>query len=201
MDVTRSLTKCANLWRPVEKTIWARGYLRYECGRAAFEEIPGRFDRGMAAAVDLTLMSAIYFAREVLPGMQRRKWGRLITITSMSVKQPVDGLILSNSIRAAVTGLARTLANEFGADGITVNNVAPGYTLTDRLEELAAKRAADAGVSKEKVLEQMRASVPARRVGRPEEFAAAVAFLASERASYLNGTTIAVDGGWVRSLL
>lgn len=153
------------------------------------------------AAVDLTLMSAIYFAREVLPGMQKRKWGRLITITSMSVKQPVDGLILSNSIRAAVTGLARTLANEFGADGITVNNVAPGYTLTDRLEELSAKRAADAGVSKEKVLEQMGASVPARRVGRPEEFAAAVAFLASERASYLNGTTIAVDGGWVRSLL
>ncbi len=153
------------------------------------------------AAVDLTLMSAIYFAREVLPGMQRRKWGRFIAITSMSVKQPVDGLILSNSIRAAVTGLARTLANEFGADGITVNCVAPGYTLTDRLEELAAKRAADAGVPKEKVLEQMSASVPARRVGRPEEFAAAVAFLASERASYLNGTTIAVDGGWVRSLL
>ena len=149
----------------------------------------------------LTLMSAIYFAREVLPGMQKRKWGRLITITSMSVKQPVDGLILSNSIRAAVTGLARTLANEFGADGITVNNVAPGYTLTDRLEELSAKRAADTGVAKEKVLEQMTASVPARRAGRPEEFAAAVAFLASERASYLNGTTIAVDGGWVRSLL
>ena len=117
------------------------------------------------AAVDLTLMSAIYFAREVLPGMQKRKWGRLITITSMSVKQPVDGLIFSNSIRAAVTGLARTLANEFGADGITVNNVAPGYTLTDRLEELSAKRAADAGVSKEKVLEQMGASVPARRSG------------------------------------
>jgi 3-oxoacyl-[acyl-carrier protein] reductase len=153
------------------------------------------------AAVDMNLMSAVYFAREVLPGMQRRKWGRLITITSMSVKQPVEGLILSNSIRAAVTGLARTLANEFGADGITVNNVAPGYTLTDRLEELTTKRAADLGVSKEKVLEQMSASVPARRIGRPEEFAAAVAFLASERASYLNGTTIAVDGGWVRSLL
>jgi 3-oxoacyl-[acyl-carrier protein] reductase len=153
------------------------------------------------AAVDLNLMSAVYFAREVLPGMQKRKWGRLITITSMSVKQPVDGLILSNSIRAAVTGLARTLANEFGADGITVNNVAPGYTLTDRLEELTAKRASDAGLSREQILEQMSASVPARRVGRPEEFAAAVAFLASERASYLNGTTIAVDGGWVRSLL
>jgi 3-oxoacyl-[acyl-carrier protein] reductase len=153
------------------------------------------------AAVDLNLMSAVFFARAVLPGMQQRKWGRLITITSMSVKQPVDGLILSNSVRAAVTGLARTLANEFGGDGITVNNVAPGYTLTDRLEELAAKRAADAGVTREKILEQMSASVPARRIGRPEEFAAAVTFLASERAGYLNGTTIAVDGGWVRSLL
>ena len=153
------------------------------------------------AAVDLNLMSAVYFAKEVLPGMRERKWGRLITITSMSVKQPVDGLLLSNSIRAAVTGLARTLANEFGADGITVNNVCPGYTLTERLEQLAAKQSADTGLSREKVFERMSAQVPLGRIGRPEEFAALVAFLASERASYINGTTIAVDGGWVKSLL
>jgi 3-oxoacyl-[acyl-carrier protein] reductase len=153
------------------------------------------------AAVDLNLMSAVFFAKEALPLMRERKWGRLITITSMSVKQPVDGLLLSNSIRAAVTGLARTLANEYGADGITVNNVCPGYTLTERLEQLAAKRASDAGISREKVLESMSAQVPMGRIGRPEEFAALVAFLASERASYINGTTIAVDGGWVKSLL
>ena len=152
-------------------------------------------------AVDTNLMSAVYFAREVLPKMRERHWGRLITITSMTVKQPVDGLILSNSVRAAVAGLARTLANEFGADGITVNNVCPGYTQTGRLESLADKQAAEAGLSREKIFERMSAQVPVGRIGRPEEFAALVAFLASERASYINGTTMAVDGGWVKSLL
>jgi 3-oxoacyl-[acyl-carrier protein] reductase len=153
------------------------------------------------AAVDMNLMSAMYFAREVLPKMREKRWGRLITITSMSVKQPVDGLILSNSIRAAVTGMARTLANEFGADGITVNNVCPGYTATERLEQLADKQAADGNLTREQVFERMSAQVPAKRIGTPEEFAALVTFLASERASYINGTTIAVDGGWIKSLL
>lgn len=153
------------------------------------------------AAVELTLMSTVYFAREVLPRMQRRRWGRLITITSVSVKQPIDGLLLSNSIRAGVTGLVRTLANEFGAYGITVNNVCPGYTLTARLDELAEKLAADAGVAREKILERWSSQVPAGRLGKPEELAALTAFLASERAAYINGASIAVDGGWVKSLL
>ena len=152
-------------------------------------------------AVEMNLMSAVSFAREVLPRMRKNHWGRLITITSMSVKQPVEGLILSNSIRAAVAGLARTLANEFGADGITVNNVCPGYTATDRLNELADKRAAVAGLSREKIFEQMALQIPLGRIGKPEEFAAMVTFLASERASYITGTTTAVDGGWVKSLL
>lgn len=153
------------------------------------------------AAVELTLLSAVYFAREVLPRMQKNRWGRLVTITSVSVKQPIDGLLLSNSIRAAVTGLARTLANEFGADGITVNNVCPGYTLTERLDELAEKLGRDAGVPREKILGNWSAQVPLGRLAQPKEFAALVAFLCSERASYINGTSIAVDGGWVRSLL
>lgn len=152
-------------------------------------------------AIELTLLSAVYFAREVLPLMQRNRWGRLITITSMSVKQPIDGLLLSNSIRAAVTGLARTLANEFGPHNITVNNVCPGYTLTERLYELADKMAADSGTGREQVFERWTAQVPLGRLAQPEEFAALVAFLCSERAGYINGTTIAVDGGWVRSLL
>ncbi len=151
-------------------------------------------------AVELTLMSTVYFAREVLPRMQRQRWGRLITITSMSVKQPIDGLLLSNSIRAAVTGLARTLANEFGPYNITVNNVCPGYTLTERLYELADRMAGQLGTSREQVFERWKAQVPLGRLAQPEEFAALVAFLCSERAGYINGTTIAVDGGWVRSL-
>ncbi len=153
------------------------------------------------AAVDLTLLSAVYFAREVLPRMRKNKWGRLVTITSVSVKQPIDGLLLSNSIRAAVTGLARTLANEFGPDGITVNNVCPGYTLTERLDELAETLAQSSGVSRDAVFQKWAAQSPLGRLGQPEEFAALVAFLVSERASYINGTSIAVDGGWVRSLL
>ncbi|MGA7626680.1 MAG: SDR family oxidoreductase [Candidatus Acidiferrales bacterium] len=152
-------------------------------------------------AVNLTLLSAVYFAYEVLPRMQRRHWGRFITITSISVKQPIDGLLLSNSLRAGVAGMAKTLANEFGPDGITVNNVCPGYTLTDRLEELFQKRAQDSGVKYEEVLKQAEASVPIRRFARPDEFAAMVSFLASERASSVNGTTIAIDGGSTRGLL
>jgi 3-oxoacyl-[acyl-carrier protein] reductase len=117
------------------------------------------------------------------------------------VKQPIDGLMLSNSLRAGVAGMAKTLANEFGADGITVNNVCPGYTLTDRLTELFEKRAQDAGVAYEQILKQSTANVPIGRFAKPEELAALVAFLASERASSINGTTIAVDGGSTKGLL
>lgn len=153
------------------------------------------------AAIDLTLMSTVYFGREVLPRMRKNKWGRLLTITSVSVKQPIDGLLLSNSIRAAVTGLARTLANEFGPDNITVNNVCPGYTTTDRLNELGDKLARDAATSREKVFEKWSSEIPLRRLARPDEFAALVAFLASERGGYINGCSIPVDGGWVKGLL
>jgi 3-oxoacyl-[acyl-carrier protein] reductase len=153
------------------------------------------------AAVDQLLMSAVIFARETLPRMQKNKWGRLITITSSAVKQPVDGLLLSNSVRAAVTGLARTLANEYAADGITVNNVCPGYTRTARLDNLASTISARTGSKPEEVFADWEREIPARRLGTPQEFAAVVAFLASERASYVTGTSITVDGGLVRSLL
>ena len=152
-------------------------------------------------AVDLTLMSAVYFAREVLPRMQKRGWGRFLTITSVSVKQPIDGLLLSNSLRAAVTGLAKTLANEFGASGITVNNVCPGYTRTARLEDLGGKLAQATGKTLDDVIQGWSSQVPIGRIARPEEFAALVAFLASERASSINGTSIPVDGGWIKGLL
>jgi 3-oxoacyl-[acyl-carrier protein] reductase len=153
------------------------------------------------SAVDQLLMSTVFFARETLPRMQKNKWGRLITITSSAVKQPVDGLLLSNSIRAAVTGLARTLANEYASDGITVNNACPGYTRAARLDGLASSISARTGSKPEEVFAHWERKIPAGRLGTPKEFAAVVAFLASERASYVKGVSIAVDGGLVRSLL
>jgi 3-oxoacyl-[acyl-carrier protein] reductase len=153
------------------------------------------------AAIDQLLMSAVSFARETLPRMKKNNWGRFITITSSTVKQPVDGLLLSNSVRAAVTGLARTLANEYAHYGITVNNICPGYTRTARLDTLAKSISARSNVKPEEVFAGWAREIPAGRIGTPEEFAAVVTFLASQRASYVNGTSIAVDGGLVRSLL
>jgi len=152
-------------------------------------------------AVDQTLMSAVNLTRILLPQMRERKWGRIINITSITVKQPVDGLMLSNSIRAAVTGFARTLANEVARDGITVNNILPGYTRTLRVEQLAEANAAREGISADDARAKWESEIPMGRLGEPGEFAALAAFLASERASYITGTSITVDGGWVKGLL
>jgi 3-oxoacyl-[acyl-carrier protein] reductase len=151
--------------------------------------------------IDQLLMSTVYFAKDVLPIMKKNAWGRFLTITSYSVKQPVEGLLLSNSLRAGVTGLMRTLANEYAPFGITVNNVCPGYTRTDRLDDLAEMTAARTGTTREQVFANWYKLIPAGRLGKPEEFAAVVAFLASERASYVNGVSLTVDGGTTRSLL
>jgi 3-oxoacyl-[acyl-carrier protein] reductase len=153
------------------------------------------------SAVHLTLRSAVELTRCVLPGMRERKWGRVLNITSIAVKQPVDGLMLSNSLRAAVTGWARTLANEVAREGVTVNNVLPGYTRTDRVAELNAARAKSEGIEIEEIQRRIEGQIPMRRLGEPREFAAMVAFLASDRASYITGQSIAVDGGWIRSLV
>jgi 3-oxoacyl-[acyl-carrier protein] reductase len=153
------------------------------------------------AAVRQNLDSVVELVRAVLPGMKERRWGRIINVTSIAVKQPVDGLILSNSVRAAVTGFARTLANEVASFGITVNNVMPGYTRTGRVEELAARNAALRDSSAGAELAVFERQIPMGRLGEPAEFAAMVAFLASERASYTTGASIPVDGGWIRSLL
>lgn len=152
-------------------------------------------------AVELNLMSSVHLARAVLPRMRRQKWGRLLFITSVAVKEPIEGLLLSNSVRSAVAGLAKSLANECGRDNVLVNTVCPGYTRTERLEELAATLSAQRGVSREEIVRGWTAQIPLGRLGEPKEFAALMAFLASERASYITGTAIAVDGGRLRSLL
>lgn len=154
-----------------------------------------------SAAVRQNLDSVVELVRAVLPGMKERRWGRIINVTSIAVKQPVDGLILSNSIRAAVTGFARTLANEVAPYGITVNNVLPGYTETQRVVELADRTAAAKGITPDEARAVWERQIPMGRLGEPREFAAVVTFLASERASYVTGVSVTVDGGWVRGLL
>ncbi len=132
--------------------------------------------------------------------MQARQWGRFIAITSVSVKQPIDGLILSNSIRAGVSGLVKTLANEYGPYNMLVNNVCPGFTATARLLDLSSALAAKQGVTSKDIEARWASQAPLGRVGQPEEFANVVVFLASERSSYVTGTSIAVDGGIVKGI-
>jgi 3-oxoacyl-[acyl-carrier protein] reductase len=151
-------------------------------------------------AYQLNLRSVVSFAHAVLPRMQRRKWGRLVTITSISVKQPVPSLVLSNAIRTGVVGLVRTLAGQFGADGITINNVGPGFTATDRMKDLATAQAQASGKPPEEVLQGLIRDVPLGRMAQPEEVADAIVWLASERAAYITGQTILVDGGAYRGL-
>jgi 3-oxoacyl-[acyl-carrier protein] reductase len=145
--------------------------------------------------------SVVALTRAVLPGMKERRWGRIVNVTSIAVKQPVDNLILSNSVRAAVTGFARTLANEVAPFGVTVNNVMPGYTLTERIADLSERNAALRGTTPADERATWERQIPMGRIGDPREFAAMVAFLASERASYTTGASIPVDGGWIRSLV
>jgi len=157
--------------------------------------------RAWRSALSGNFESAVELVRAVLPGMKERGWGRIIAITSIAAKQPVDGLILSNASRAAVTGFARTLANEVGRHGVTVNCVLPGYTRTQRVDTLAEKLAAARGCAPTDIVDEWASQIPAGRLGEPAELAALVAFLASERASYITGTSIPVDGGWIRGLL
>jgi 3-oxoacyl-[acyl-carrier protein] reductase len=151
-------------------------------------------------AVDANFLSTVYFAREVIPHMQRHRWGRIITLTSITTKQPVPDLVLSNAVRAAVVGLVKSLANEFGKDGITVNNVGPGYTATERLKELARTRSATLGKSEADIFAAWANDAALKRVAEPREVADAIVWVASERASYVTGQTILVDGGAYKGL-
>lgn len=151
-------------------------------------------------AWQLNLRSAISFCQAVLPFMQAQKWGRIVTLTSYTVKQPVPELVLSNTIRAGIMGLARSLAGQFGRDGITVNNVGPGFTATDRSRSLLETRAKNQGVTVEVVQANLEKEIPVGRMATAEEVAAAIVWLASESSASVTGQTILVDGGSYKGL-
>jgi 3-oxoacyl-[acyl-carrier protein] reductase len=157
-------------------------------------------DAAFRAALELNLMTAITLTRLVLPKMKERNWGRVINITSIAAKEPIDSLILSTTARAGLIGWAKSLANEVAAYNVTVNNVCPGYTLTQRVEELAASLAAKEHVGTEAVIRRWQAAIPMGRLALPAEIADAVLYLASQRASYVTGVTLQVDGGYIQSL-
>jgi len=154
------------------------------------------------SAIQLLLRSAHTAVSHVLPGMRAQQWGRIMVITSVSVKQPIAGLGLSTSVRAAVTGYIKTLAGEVASDGVTANCICPGFIHTERIDQLASMQAAAEGITAEEAIEKnMTAQVPIGRLGKPEELGAVAAFLASEQAAMITGSSIAVDGGLVKGLL
>ncbi|MFB3924705.1 MAG: SDR family oxidoreductase [Syntrophales bacterium] len=151
--------------------------------------------------VRLNLMSTIAMTREVVPVMKEKRWGRIINMTSIAVKQPIDGLILSNTVRSGVIGFAKSLSNELAPYNITINSVCPGYTLTDRVRNLAKTIAGKEKTTPEEVIKKWESEIPMKRLGTPEEFASLVTYLASEQAGYITGAAIQIDGGWYKGVM
>jgi 3-oxoacyl-[acyl-carrier protein] reductase len=204
VPLVADLTRADDIRRVVAATVDAFGGLDVLVTNIGGPK-PGVFDAlsdaDWYAAVDLLLMSAVRLSREVIPHMRRRGGGRIVHITSVAVKQPVAGLMLSNSVRAAVVGFSKTLSRELARENITVNCVAPGYTRTARAEQLARATAEREGVPVDEVERRTLRAVPMARLGEPRELADLITFLASDRSSYTTGTVIQVDGGAVGGML
>lgn len=198
LAIPADMTNSRDIERVVKETVNHFGSLQILVTNAGGPP-PGYFadfdDRQWQEAFTLTTLSAVRLIRAALPHLKKAEWGRIINITSISVKEPIDNLVLSNSLRAAVHGLAKTLAGQLGQYGITVNSVMPDYIQTDRLQQVLEQRATQSGQSVEKMIAEFAKSVPVGRIGQPEDLAALVAFLASERAGYLTGLSLPIDGG------
>jgi 3-oxoacyl-[acyl-carrier protein] reductase len=201
LAVPADVTKAADLERFVQaaRDRWGRiDILVTNSGGPA----PGNFDDmdddAWLAAFESTLLNVVRLIRLCLPDMKRGKWGRIVNVQSVSIRQPVAGLLLSNSIRPGCAGLTRTLADELAPHGILINTLCPGSHDTDRIRALADKRAQQNGTTPEHELEQMAAAIPVGRLGQPEELADVAAFLCSARASYVTGVSLVVDGGAAR---
>ena len=203
LAITADVTDAAQIERVVAETAGKYGALDILFANAGGPP-PGQFaqlsDEQWQSAVNLTLMSVVRLCRAALPSMQQKHWGRIVVDTSFTVKQPLDNLILSNSIRAGVTGLAKTLSNEVAKDNITVNCICPGYTLTERMENVVNANAERNKISRDEASKAIAASIPLARFATVEEFAAPAVFLMSERASYITGVSLTVDGGWTKGI-
>jgi 3-oxoacyl-[acyl-carrier protein] reductase len=158
-------------------------------------------DESWLSGVESTLMNVVRLSRLVIPGMQERRWGRIIHLTSLVAKQPVDELTISSTLRAGLSGLTKTMANQVGPHNITVNAILTGHILTDRQYALADVRVKELGISHDEYFAGQAAEIPLRRIGEPRELGEVVAFLASERASYVSGVSLQVDGGLIRSTM
>ena len=198
-DLNKS-TDIENTFNIVVKQFGKIDILVNNCGGPSAGFFRDFVEEEWVSAFEQVFLSVVRFSKLVIPGMIAKQWGRIVNITSISVKQPIDNLILSNSFRSGIIGFAKSLSNEFAKYNITVNNVAPGYTLTNRLYDLAVSRAKHSGLSHEEVLADMAKQVPMNRLARPEEIGALVTYLCSNNAGYITGNTIQVDGGWVKGL-
>ena len=187
--------------KEAERTLGAIDILIANAGGPPSTTFESTTDEQYRLALELNLLSSVRLAHACVPGMRARKWGRVIFLSSMAAKQPVGGLLLSNTARAGLLGFAKTLANEVARDGVLVNTVLPGHFDTARARDLAEMRAQREGRSVDQVMAERARSIPLGRTGRAEEFAAVVAFLASERASFVTGCAIQVDGGQIASLV
>ena len=192
-QINEFLTAVLNKWQRIDVLVNNAGGPPVK----TFEETS---DAEWETYFNITLMSVIRAIRGVIPVMKKQRWGRIINITSISVKEPIMGLIYSNSLRLAVIGLAKTLSRELGADGITVHNVAPGFHRTAGLERIVNKRV-EKGEKAEDIYKEWEQAIPVKKIGKPEDLASLITFLASENAHYMSGTTIAVDGGQVSGVM
>ncbi|GHO76663.1 short-chain dehydrogenase [Ktedonobacter sp. SOSP1-85] len=205
LPVPTDVTRLEDIRNIVATTVRELGRLDIVVNNAGGPK-PGTFEmldeEQWVAAFELNLLSTVRLVREVVPHLRKAGEGRIINIVSTSVKQPIDGLVLSNAVRSGVVGLAKTLSVELAEDNITVNNVCPGRILTDRVRQVyRIEERISAGMSEEEALASVARDIPMKRLGDPAEMGAMVTFLASRQAAYITGTTIQVDGGLVRALL
>lgn len=204
LPILADITKPEDIKRVVEIAVQKFGTIHILVNNAGGPPV-GNFsdltDEMWSQGFNLTLLSLIRMTRLVIPYMQKNRWGRIINITSITAKQPVDDLIISSTLRPGILGLSKILSRQYSKYGILINNVCPGYVLTKRTEKIAKKRAENMNINAEEYIKQQSKTIPMERYGKPEEVANLIVFLASERASYITGATFSVDGGIIQGIL